>query len=145
MQVLQAPQRYWLIENRASFERQAQHLPEGVCLIWLPGRPSQAWQQALAWLLAQAPAPADISCDPDPAGVDIALTAGALWNAAQQPWRCTHMAAEHWAQGTTRPLNAHDERLLAQLLGRTDLPADLAALCVHMQAQGDKAEQEGWL
>ena len=111
----------------------------------MPGRPSGDWQQATAWLLAQAPAPADISCDPDPAGVDIALTAGALWQAAQQPWRCTHMAAAYWAQGTTRPLNAHDERLLAQLLARPDLPTDLLQLCAHMQAQACKAEQEGWL
>lgn len=145
MQVLQAPGRYWLIENRASFERQALSLPHGVCLIWLPGRPSQAWQQAMAWLLTQAPAPADISCDPDPAGVDIALTAGVLWQVAQQPWHATHMTPEHWAEGTTRNLNVHDERLLRQLLARPDLPAELVQLCAHMQAHGCKAEQEGWL
>lgn len=38
---------YWLIENRASFERQAQQREQGTVLVWLPGRPSSAW---LAWV-----------------------------------------------------------------------------------------------
>ncbi|RYG11584.1 MAG: hypothetical protein EON92_10195 [Burkholderiales bacterium] len=76
-----APQRYWLIENRASFERQVALASKGDCVIWLPGQPPADWLAAISHLLDLAPAPAVISCDPDPAGVHIALQAGSLWSA----------------------------------------------------------------
>lgn len=44
--------RYWLIENRASFERQARSIPEGIVMLWMPGRPSAPWLRAVAHLLA---------------------------------------------------------------------------------------------
>lgn len=145
LQVLQAPTAYWLIENRASFERQSARLEPGQCLVWLPGRPSQAWQAAMRTLLALAPAPAAISCDPDPAGIQIALTAGALWQAAGLPWQTQHMAPEVWSAGTTLPLNDYDRRVLGELQTCGELPPDLAALRDHLLAHGRKAEQEGWL
>lgn len=52
-----APTHYWLIENRASFERQADQAPAGCCLIWTAGRPSHAWLRAIQALLPHAPAP----------------------------------------------------------------------------------------
>lgn len=145
LQVLQAPTAYWLVENRASFERQAARLEAGQCLVWLPGRPSQAWQSAMRTLLALAPAPAAISCDPDPAGIQIALTAGALWEAAGLPWQTLHMAPETWSAGTTLPLNDYDRRVLAELQACSTLPPDVAALRDHLLLHGRKAEQEGWL
>ena len=140
------PTRWWLIENRTSFERQAQALARGTVAIWLPGRPTSAWLAAMDHLLARHPRPAWISADADPAGVDIACTAGALWTARDLQWGPHRMgteqlaaAAQHW------PLNEHDHRLLAQLLGRRDLPPALRALCEAMAREGRKAEQEGWV
>jgi hypothetical protein len=139
------PARYWLVENRASFERQAAQVQAGVCLIWLPGRPCDAWLQAMRWLLSQAPAPADISCDPDPAGIQIALTAGHLWQEAGLSWQAQHMSPQAWQGGITRALNDYDRRVLAELQAHPHLPEDLAHLRDHMLAWGHKAEQEGWV
>ena len=141
-----APQRYWLIENRASFERQAQSREPGTMMVWLPGRPSTAWLEAMAHLLALAPAPAWISADADPAGVDIACTAGALWEARGLAWEPHRMGAEQLAATEQHwPLNDHDRTLLASLLSRPALPTELRALCEAMQREGRKAEQEAWL
>jgi hypothetical protein len=145
LQVTHAPKAYWLIENRASFERQSARLPQGTCLVWLPGRPSAAWLQAMRYVLSQAPAPASISCDPDPAGIQIALTAGALWDEAGVAWQVGHMAADIWRAGITLPLNDYDRRVLAELQAGPALPPDLAALRDYLLASGIKAEQEGWL
>jgi hypothetical protein len=99
----------------------------------------------MAWMIAAAPAPARISCDPDPAGVAIALTAGALWDAAGLPWQPHAMEAAAWRQAPQLPLTAHDRDWLTRLLARTDLPAPLRALCLALEQGGHKAEQEAWL
>ena len=143
--VHRGPARYWLVENRASFERQAAQLQAGVCLIWLPGRPCDAWLQAMRWLLSQAPAPADISCDPDPAGIQIALTAGQLWSDAGLHWQAQHMSPQAWQGGITRALNDYDRRVLSELQAHPHMPDALAHLRDHMLASGQKAEQEGWV
>ncbi len=142
----QGQQRWWLIENRTSFESQARELKPGTLLVWLPGRPSTAWLEAMAHLLALAPAPAWISADADPAGVDIACTAGALWEARGLVWTPHQMGVaelaaspQHWR------LNEHDRGLLARLLARPGLPLELRGLCEVMEREGRKAEQEGWL
>ncbi|GHC80738.1 hypothetical protein GCM10007320_22640 [Pseudorhodoferax aquiterrae] len=140
------PARWWLIENRASFERQAQLRRPGLALAWLPGRPSLAWLQTMDRLLTLAPAPAWISADIDPAGVDIACTAGALWDQRGLDWVPHEMnasrlldTAQHW------PLNPHDHRLLDRLARRDTVPEALRALCDSMRQTGRKAEQEAWL
>lgn len=143
--VRKGPQRYWLIENRASFERQSAQLAAGVCLIWLPGRPSEAWLQAMRWLLSQAPAPAAISCDPDPAGIQIAMTAGQLWSDAGLSWEAHWMSPDVWQDGITRALNDYDRRVLAQLQTQNNLPDTLVRLRDYMCESGTKAEQEGWI
>lgn len=141
-----SPQRWWLIENRASFEHQARQRPAGVALLWMPGRPSLGWLDMVSHLLRLAPAPAWISADADPAGVDIACTAGARWERAGLRWEPYQMGLVQWENTTQRwPLNAHDERLLAALLARQSLPDSLRCLCEAMQAEGRKAEQEAWL
>ncbi len=141
-----APQRWWLIENRASFERQAHALEPGIALLWLPGRPPTAWRETVAHLLRLAPAPAWISADADPSGVDIACSAGALWHSLGLAWEPYRMGLAEWtATPQTWPLNEHDRRVLDRLLGRPGLPAALRALCEAMRAGGRKAEQEAWL
>jgi hypothetical protein len=142
---LRHPARNCLIENRASFERCALKAPMDHCVVWLPGRPSQDWLKAMRWLLEQAPAPADISCDPDPAGIEIALTAGQLWSQGGLLWRSTQMAPEVWQHGKTLPLNSYDHQTLERLALRIDLPPDLAVLRDYLWRTASKAEQEGWL
>lgn len=154
-------QGWWLIENRASFERQARLAREvrevaiqaagetaqaPRAIVWLPGRPSQAWLAAWSQALHLLPAPVAVSADADPAGVDIACTIGTCCEQAGVPWLPEQMgvaqleaATQHWL------LNDHDLALLQRLLARPGLPAPLHALCVAMQREGRKAEQEGWL
>jgi len=140
------PQRWWLIENRASFERQARQPAPGTALLWMPGRPPTAWRDAVAHLLRLAPAPAWISADADPSGVDIACSVGDLWQSMGLAWAPHRMGVAEWtATAQTWPLNAHDRRLLDRLLGRPELPDGLRALCQAMRTEGRKAEQEAWL
>ncbi len=146
MDAAQAPQRWWLIENRASFERQALSLEPGTALLWMPGRPPLAWRQAIRHLLRLAPAPAWISADADPSGIDIACSVGELWQSLSLAWEPHRMGVAEWtATAQTWPLNAHDRRLLDNLLARAALPVGLRALCKAMQNDGRKAEQEAWL
>jgi len=140
-----APQRYWLIENRASFERQAASVDAGTCVVWLPGQPPSDWLAAVARLLDLAPAPCAISCDPDPAGIAIALRAGALWSERSLAWEPQHMALKDWAAVATTALNDFDHATLAQLEARSDLPDALRQLCADLRAAGRKDEQEGWV
>jgi len=141
-----APARWWLIENRASFERQAQQREGGLALLWMPGRPSVEWLESVDHLLRLAPAPAWISADADPSGVDIACAAGAVWQARKLPWEPHRMGVDQWtATSQYWPLNDHDRHLLEAQLARSDLPRELRQLCLAMQKEGRKAEQEGWV
>ncbi|WP_034712720.1 DUF2399 domain-containing protein [Acidovorax sp. JHL-9] len=140
------PERWWLIENRASFERQALQLEVGVVLVWMPGRPSIAWLEAVAHLLRRAPAPAWISADADPSGVDIACTVGAVWQAQGLSWQPHRMGVTQLSETSQDwPLNDHDRRLIDVLLARPSLPQVLRELCLEMHKEGRKAEQEAWL
>ncbi len=145
LKVHRAPHSYWLIENRASFERNARQLGSNTCLVWLPGRPSSAWLQAMKWLLTHAPANADISCDPDPAGIQIALTAGQLWQEQGLNWLPKRMSPSHWKHGKTLPLTPYDHRVLTELQTHVSLPQGLIELRDYILDSGKKAEQEGWL
>lgn len=144
-QITQAPAHYWLIENRASFERQAGRRERGVCILWLPGRPNQAWQAAVAALIRHAPAPARISADADPAGIEIALTAGALWEAANLGWMPWCMEANRLKGTKALPLNDYDRQTLVRLESLSEMPEALRELASALQANQCKAEQEGWL
>lgn len=141
----EADHAYWLIENRVSFERQA-NCPHHGTLIWVPGRPGHAWQAAMRHLLALAPGPARISCDADPSGVAIATDLGALWAERGLGWQPHLMSAAQLRDSRqVWPLEAHDRRLIAQLLQRPTLHPTLHGLCEFMAETGRKAEQEGWL
>ena len=79
--------RVWrLIENLTSFERNARQRAPDMAVVWLPGFPPGWWQENMRHLLAAVPAPAEIACDPDPAGIAIALQAAKLWEEAHLPW-----------------------------------------------------------
>lgn len=138
---------YWqLVENRTSFERVAKKREPNVGVIWLPGYPPSWWHTAVGQLLDLAPAPAHIACDPDPAGIAIALKASELWRErgiAWQPWK---MAASDLASLRVRkPLTEGDKLQLDSLRHQHVLPAPLSELLEWMLVQGEKGEQEGYL
>lgn len=134
-----------LVENRTSFERVARNRSAHEGVLWLPGFAPDWWRAALVRLLQLAPAPARIACDPDPAGIEIATNAGALWHAAGldwQPWRMS--AADLASLPRRKPLSEHDLRRLVALR-ETALPPLLRDLAEALGATGEKGEQEGYL
>lgn len=138
--------RWHLVENRTSFERATRTRAANTGVVWLPGFPPSWWREAVAHLLTLAPAPAAIACDPDPAGVAIALQAGALWQAAGLDWQPWQMdIATLQKLPSHGALNAWDSARIAQLRQTPDLPATLAALLDYMQQHKLKGEQEGAL
>ena len=138
------PARWWLIENRASFEKQAARRTPGDALAWIAGRPTRAWAQAMARLLAFAPAPAAVSADADPAGIEIALAAAQPWVDAGLAWEAVAMEPARLERAGLQPLGGHDRAVLARLATQA-LPPALAALREALIERGVKAEQEGWL
>lgn len=137
---------HWtLAENRTSFERLARARAADEGVLWLPGFPPGWWQSSVARLLRLAPAPARIACDPDPAGIEIALAASKLWEAAGlvwQPWRMD--ATELAVMRTRKPLTDHDRARLAAL-SDIMLPALLRTLANALEYCGEKGEQEAYL
>lgn len=139
--------RHWhLVENRTSFERQARQRGPDAAVVWLPGFPPGWWREAMGHLLDLAPAPALLSCDPDPAGIAIALKAAELWQERGLAWHPEKMsAADLAALPARKPLSEADRKQLAALQGGTTLPPTLAGLAEWMLEHGEKGEQEGYL
>lgn len=137
------PSAWLLVENRTSFEREARTRPADTAVVWLPGYPPTWWRQAMRDLLHLAPAPARIACDPDPAGIEIALHTGQLWEAAGLDWTPWNMdAAALAALPACQPLTEWDRNRIAQLRGKP-LPNVLQGLLDEMERRGEKGEQEG--
>jgi hypothetical protein len=134
-----------LVENLTCFEHVARNRKADTGVIWLPGFPPSWWRTAVGRLLDIAPAPADIACDPDPAGIAIALKAAELWRErgiAWQPWK---MAAADLASLTVfDPLTKWDKQKLATLQQNPAIPAQLAELVEWMLKEDRKGEQEGF-
>ena len=138
--------RWQLVENRTSFERVAKNRQPDVGIIWLPGYPPGWWLNAVGQLLDIAPAPAQIACDPDPAGIAIALKAAELWREHNLPWQPWKMAAADLASLRVRkPLSEGDKLQLAALRQEPALPASLGELLEWMLERCEKGEQEGYL
>lgn len=138
---------HWqLVENRTSFERVARQRKHDAGVIWLPGFPPGWWRTAVGKLLDLCPAPAHIACDPDPAGIAIALKAAELWHERGIEWQPWKMSATDLAALRVRkPLTEPDKLHLAALQQATALPAPLAELAGWMLEHGEKGEQEGYL
>jgi hypothetical protein len=138
--------RVWrLVENLTSFERSARQRSPDMAVVWLPGFPPGWWQESMRHLLVGAPAPAEIACDPDPAGIAIALQAAKLWEAASLPWMPFAMRRDDLLAASQRkPLTEHDRQQLTQLLSGT-LPPVLRQLATTLHELGEKAEQEAYL
>lgn len=135
-----------LAENRTSFERIVRQREQGVGVIWLPGFPPGWWLKSVGKLLDLCPAPARIACDPDPAGVAIALKAAEPWLNRGIEWLPWKMSAADLASLRVRkPLTEVDRIRLAALRQACDLPAELSGLLGWMAEHGEKGEQEGYL
>jgi hypothetical protein len=138
--------RWQLVENRTSFERVARQREYDVGVIWLPGFPPNWWRSVVGQLLDHAPAPAYIACDPDPAGIAIALKAAELWRERGIAWLPWKMSATDLAALRVRKLLTEVDRLqLAALRQETVLPTQLSELAEWMLEHGEKGEQEGYL
>ena len=86
-----------------------------------------------------------VACDPDPAGINIALDAGTVWQSRDLAWSPWKMDVRELMKLDARsPLSSHDKVLLEQLTTRV-LPAALRELANWMLAHGEKGEQEGYL
>ena len=134
-----------LVENRTSFERVARNRQANEGVIWLPGYPPSWWKEAVSYLIKNAPAPAKIACDPDPAGIAIALSVIALWRVAGQAASAWRMGVEELQSlPSKKPLTEMDEQQLASLL-KQGLPLNLRALAEYMASNKQKGEQEGYL
>ena len=130
--------RYFLLDTNICVHLIQRHRAPDTGVIWLPGFPPAWWREAVAKLLALAPAPADIACDPDPAGVAIALQAGALWQAARLDWQPWHMDTATLQRLPSRsPLNPWDQMRIAQL-AQDALPDSLSALLAYMSEHNVK-------
>ncbi len=139
------PHAWQVVENRTSFERLARAAEPGVAVLWVPGRPPVWWRTAVAHLLTLAPAPTQIACDPDPAGIAIAMEVAALWQAQGLDWQPLGMDPDVLtALPALQPLNDWDRQLLASL-AQQPLPAPLEALRQALTERGMKGEQEGLL
>ncbi len=139
------PRCWRLVENRSSFERVARARAKDEAVVWLPGFPPGWWTTAISRLLPGAPAAAEIACDPDPAGIAIALQAASIWVKLRLPWASFAMSADDLSQMKQRkPLNDYDRQLLARLLTEP-LSISLRALALKIQELGEKGEQEAYL
>ena len=139
------PDCWRLVENLSSFERVARSAVAGEAVLWLPGYPPSWWLGAVRTLLAAAPAPAFIACDPDPDGIAIALQASAPWRDAGLDWTAWKMSADDLANlPVRRPLTGRDRERLHALLD-IELPAALEGLARWMLEHSEKGEQEAML
>ena len=138
---------HWqLVENRTSFERVAKSREPDAGVIWLPGFPPTWWRIAVGQLLDLIPAPAHIACDPDPAGIAIALKAAELWQERALTWQPWKMDADNLASLRVRkPLTEGDRQQLTIMQQTASLPSPLAKLLEWMLEHGEKGEQEGYL
>lgn len=138
--------RWQLVENRTSFENVAKKREANTGVIWLPGFPPTWWRKAVGHLLDLAPAPAQLACDPDPAGVAIALKAAELWRERKLDWQSWRMsAADLAALRVRKPLTEGDKLQLVALRQEPTLPDQLSELLEWMLKHGKKGEQEGYL
>lgn len=131
-----------ILENRTVFERNTlRRASDGV--IWVPGFAPSWWKKGVARMLELCPAPALIACDPDPAGIEIALDVARIWTEKSLMWHPWHMDAETLAGlNRKRDLTENDKDRLNRLLLQP-MPENLRELAAWMLENGEKGEQEG--
>jgi hypothetical protein len=136
-------ERWRLLENRTVFERTARRRGAEDGVVWTPGFAPDWWKESVAKILELCPAPALIACDPDPAGIEIALDVGWLWTGIDLKWEpwCMDVAT---LSGINRKksIGDDDRDRLNRLLSKP-MPESLKQLAIWMLENGVKGEQEG--
>ena len=136
-------QSWRILENRTVFERVAKAHGASDGILWVPGFAPTWWKQSVGRLLDLCPAPALVACDPDPAGIDIALSLRDLWESRALAWRPWGMDPESVARLRDRKPLAETDRQRLDRLRSADMPEVLLNLIRWMEERGEKGEQEG--
>ncbi len=136
-------ERWRVLENRTSFERAAGRFGERDGVLWVPGFAPGWWLLGVEKLLDLCPAPALIACDPDPAGIEIALRVGALWHRRGLSWEPWGMDPAALADLRHRKPLTEADRLSLARLKENPLPEPLGELAAWMERHQEKGEQEG--
>jgi hypothetical protein len=132
-----------ILENRTVFERVSRDRGDVDGVVWVPGFAPSWWKKGMAGLLDLCPVPALIACDPDPAGIEIAMDAGQVWTSRNLAWEPWCMDAGTLSSLTVRKgLSEDDHARLDRLISRS-LPEGLMKTVMWMREKGEKGEQEG--
>jgi hypothetical protein len=136
--------RSWrVLENRTVFERVARAAGDVDGVLWVPGFAPSWWKEGVGRLLDLFPDDALVACDPDPAGVEIALAVGRIWEERKLCWKPWKMDSRTLSGMKRRkPLTTDDRERLLRLQPEV-LPEELKGLAAWMLEQGEKGEQEG--
>lgn len=132
-----------VVENRTTFEHAARQHGKDDAVVWIPGFPPTWWLRTMSQLVAVARAPAKIACDPDPAGIHIALQVAVVWKGpglAWEPWGMDGKTLSRLQH--RRKLSAIDRKLLASVPSET-LPTGMRRLVEWISDNDEKGEQEG--
>lgn len=132
-----------ILENRTVFERVARHYGANDGVIWVPGFAPSWWLQCVSKLLALCSGPALVACDPDPAGIDIAINVGIIWTGQGLSWEPWKMDVDTVASLKQRKKLTEDDEIRLNRLLSQPLPRGLKDLALWMKRQGEKGEQEG--
>lgn len=134
-----------VVENHTTFEKTVELYRDEAIVVWVPGFAPSWWIGAVEHFLRLAPAPLVIGCDPDPAGVSIALQVTKLWERAGLPWGQAGMTPEAVKKAPAKKeLKDSDRKTIECLLLRPDAKP-FTGFLQWMKEAGIKAEQEGIL
>jgi hypothetical protein len=135
-------ERWVVLENRTVFDHAARISSAGSAILWTPGYSPEWWLSAVRKLVEMAPRPVRIACDPDPAGICIALRAARPWADQSLGWSTVGMSAADLESLTQRaPLTDADRRILDAIPDELDVT--LSGLKQALPVKG-KGEQEGF-
>lgn len=132
-----------VLENRTVFERVARERGHVDGVLWVPGFAPSWWKRSVAHILKLCPAPAFIACDPDPAGIEIAMDICQIWLANELEWTPWCMDSKSLSGLPKRKKLTEDDLNRLERLRMQPLPNILQDLNHWMMANGEKGEQEG--
>jgi len=138
-----SPNMIRLVENQTSFERVTRKYGHEDIVIWLPGFPPSWWQDCFRKIIRYVQCQVLIAADPDPAGIEIAMTAGRIVNEQGVLWEPWCMDPKNLSNlHEHKDLTAHDRSKIESLLEKK-LPEAFFRLATEMKSKGIKGEQEG--
>jgi hypothetical protein len=133
---------FLLIENQTSFEAAVSILPANTCCVFLSGYPPRHVQSFIKTLLTFKPVTGKIWCDMDPDGIEIALTAGKLFESVGAVWQAVGMDSEIYLKSEiTKSIDERDRNKIRALKERFEA-RNFYDLLNEMEKSGKKVEQE---